>query len=128
MEPRLFAIFALGRLKNMPGLRSLLFFLGFGIAILAADAGPSADKNSAFPQEASDLKADGSAHFGTLANGLRYVVLPNHEPAGRASLRLLVLAGSLQEKEDQRGLAHFLEHMAFNGSRHYPPGTLVEFF
>ncbi|HZE13156.1 MAG TPA: insulinase family protein, partial [Chthoniobacterales bacterium] len=65
---------------------------------------------------------------GKLPNGLRYVVRPNPEPKGRASLRLLVLAGSLQETEDQRGLAHFLEHMAFNGSAHYPPGTLVEFF
>ena len=63
-----------------------------------------------------------------MPNGLRYVVLPNHEPKGRVSLRLLVLAGSLHEAEDQRGLAHFLEHMAFNGSAHYPPGTLVEFF
>ena len=43
-------------------------------------------------------------------------------------MRLLVLAGSLHETDDQRGLAHFLEHMAFNGSTHYPPGTLVEFF
>jgi zinc protease len=43
-------------------------------------------------------------------------------------LRLLVLAGSLHEAEDQRGIAHFLEHMAFNGSTHYPAGTLVEFF
>jgi zinc protease len=112
----------------MRGLRSLLFFLGLGITVLAADTGPSTDKSSAFRQEASDLKADHSVHFGTLANGLRYVVLPNHEPTGRASLRLLVLAGSLQEQEDQRGLAHFLEHMAFNGSTHYPPGTLAEFF
>lgn len=43
-------------------------------------------------------------------------------------MRLVVLAGSLQESDEQRGLAHFLEHMAFNGSTHYPPGTLVEFF
>ena len=56
------------------------------------------------------------------------MVLPNREPRGRAALRLLVLAGSLEEREDQRGLAHFLEHMAFNGSAHYPPGTLVEYF
>ncbi len=69
-----------------------------------------------------------AARFGALANGLRYVVLPNHEPKGRVSMRLLVLAGSLEEKDDQRGLAHFLEHMAFNGSTHYAPGTLVEFF
>jgi hypothetical protein len=74
----------------------------------------------------SDLRADPAARFGTLPNGLRYVVMPNHEPKGRASLRLLVLAGSFEETEAQRGLAHFLEHMAFNGSTHYAPGTLVE--
>ncbi|MDB6114272.1 MAG: peptidase domain protein [Lacunisphaera sp.] len=81
-----------------------------------------------FAQDASDLPADPAARFGTLPNGVRYVVYPNKEPQGRASLRLLVLAGALQENDDQRGLAHFLEHMAFNGSTHYAPGTLVEFF
>ena len=79
-----------------------------------------------FPQAESDLKPEPAARFGTLANGLRYVVLPNHEPKGQVSLRLLVLAGSFEESEDQRGLAHFLEHMAFNGSTHFAPGTLVE--
>ena len=54
--------------------------------------------------------------------------MANQEPRERAALRLLVEAGSLNEKENQRGLAHFLEHMAFNGSEHYPPGTLIEFF
>jgi zinc protease len=81
-----------------------------------------------FAQEASDLKPDPAARFGTLPNGLRYVVLPNHEPKNRASLRLLVQAGSLFETESQRGLAHYLEHMAFNGSTHYAPDTLVKFF
>ena len=81
-----------------------------------------------FPHEGSDLQPDPAAHFGKLPNGLRYVVLPNQEPKGRVSLRLLVLAGSLHESDDQRGLAHFLEHMAFNGSKHYAAGTLVEFF
>ena len=81
-----------------------------------------------FPQETSDLPADPAARLGALPNGVRYVVYPNKEPQGRASLRLLVLAGSLHENETQRGLAHFLEHMAFNGSTHYAPGTLVEFF
>ncbi|MDE3084703.1 MAG: insulinase family protein, partial [Verrucomicrobiota bacterium] len=81
-----------------------------------------------FPQYASDLQPDPLARFGTLPNGVRYVLRPNKEPKNRASLRLLVLAGSLDEKESQRGLAHFLEHMCFNGSTHYPPGTLVEYF
>src|SRR5208283_2621832 len=79
-----------------------------------------------FPQAGSDLKADASARFGTLPNGLRYVVFPNHEPKARVSLRLLVLAGSFEETEAQCGLAHYLEHMAFNGSTHFAPGTLVE--
>jgi len=81
-----------------------------------------------FPQESSDLRADPATRFGTLDNGVRYVVRPNQEPRGRASLRLLVQAGSLNETESQRGIAHFLEHMAFNGSVHYPPGTLIEYF
>ena len=81
-----------------------------------------------FPQEGSDLAPDPAARFGKLPNGVRYVVLPNKEPQGRASLRLLVEAGSFHEQENQRGVAHFLEHMAFNGSKRYAPGTLVEFF
>jgi zinc protease len=81
---------------------------------------------ASFPQAESDLKPDSAATFATLPNGVRYVVMPNHEPKGRASLRLLVLAGSFDETEAQRGLAHFLEHMAFNGSTHFAPGTLVE--
>src|SRR3954469_15937470 len=81
-----------------------------------------------FPQQGSDLIPDPAARFGILPNGISYVVYPNHEPKARASLRLLVRAGSLNERDDQRGLAHFLEHMAFNGSTHYAPGTLVEFF
>ena len=81
-----------------------------------------------FAHEGSDLKPDPSARFGKLDNGLRYVVQRNAEPKGRASLRLLILAGSMHEEESQRGVAHFLEHMAFNGSRNFAPGTLVEFF
>lgn len=81
---------------------------------------------SSFPQETIDLKADPVAHFGTLPNGLRYIIRPNLEPRERASLRLLVQTGSFNETENQRGLAHFLEHMAFNGSRHFPAGSLVE--
>ncbi len=81
----------------------------------------------AFGQETSDLKPDPAAVWGRLPDGLRYVVLPNKEPRNRASLRLVVGSGSLYETESQRGLAHFLEHMAFNGSTHYAPGTLVEY-
>ena len=115
---------------HLPTLKFSQSFLVLGLSVAAsfANPAPSPSKPPGFPQETSDLKADPAARFGTLPNGLRYIVRPNPEPKGRASLRLLVLAGSLNETEDQRGLAHFLEHMAFNGSKHYPPGTLVEFF
>ncbi|MDQ6764848.1 MAG: insulinase family protein [Verrucomicrobiota bacterium] len=108
----------------------IIFFVALGSAAVAKPRPSvvSPPRAAAFPQEGSDLKPDPAARFGKLANGVRYVILPNHEPKGRASLRLLVLAGSLNETDEQRGLAHFLEHMAFNGSKHYPPGTLVEFF
>jgi zinc protease len=76
----------------------------------------------------SDLPVDPAVTWGRLENGLRYALLPNHEPKGRASLRFTVAAGSLNETENQRGLAHFLEHMAFNGSKNFPAGTLVEYF
>ncbi len=76
----------------------------------------------------TDLATDPAIVAGELPNGLRYGLRPNAEPRGRAALRLVVAAGALHETEEQRGLAHFLEHMAFNGSTHYPPGTLIEFF
>ncbi len=100
--------------------------LAFTLAFLACArlAGQAA---LPFPHAASDLKPDPAVKFGALPNGLRYAVRANAEPKGRASLRLLVLAGSFHETDNQRGLAHFLEHMAFNGSTHYPPGTLVEY-
>ena len=79
-----------------------------------------------FPQAEGDLRADPAARYGALPNGLRYVVLANHEPRNRASLRLLVLAGSFEETDSQRGLAHLLEHMAFEGSAHYTSAALAE--
>lgn len=80
----------------------------------------------AWPQEESDIQADPAAVFGTLENGMRYMILPNPEPPNRLSLRLHIAAGSLMEEDDQRGLAHFLEHMVFNGTkRHKDANTLI---
>jgi zinc protease len=62
-----------------------------------------------------------------LDNGLKFFIRRNGRPAARVSMRLAVDAGSLQEEPDQRGLAHFLEHMAFNGTEHFKPGELVAF-
>jgi zinc protease len=107
-------------MKSRPALLRVLAFFSFLAPLLALAA--------EFPYEGSDLPVDPTVKWGRLDNGLRYALMPNHEPKGRASLRLTVAAGSLNESDDQRGLAHFLEHMAFNGSTHFAPGTLVEYF
>ncbi len=65
--------------------------------------------------------------IGTLPNGLRYYVRPNATPRGRAELRLVVKTGSVLEDDDQRGLAHFVEHMAFNGSTNFPGDAIATF-
>ncbi|MFN0253143.1 MAG: M16 family metallopeptidase [Kofleriaceae bacterium] len=64
---------------------------------------------------------------GTLSNGLTYYVLKRPKPEKRAFLWLAVNAGSTQEDEDQRGLAHFVEHMAFNGTKRFPKADLVDY-
>src|SRR5688572_20999127 len=79
----------------------------------------------AWPQAASDLPADPDVRFGTLPNGMRYAIRRNATPPGEASLRLRIDAGSLHEAEDQRGLAHFLEHMVLNGTTNVPEGEFV---
>lgn len=87
-----------------------------------------AEGDLSWSHELSDLNADSNVIWGVLESGFRYAILPNSEPPERVSLRLYVKAGSLMEKESQRGLAHFLEHMAFNGTKHFPAGELVEYF
>ena len=76
---------------------------------------------------AQSLPVDPAVQVGTLENGLRYYVRSHGEPQDRAELRLVVNAGSILEDEDQRGLAHFLEHMAFNGTENFQRHELVDY-
>ena len=92
----------------------------------SASAAAEAPKLTGWPQEASDLKPDPLIRFGRLPNGMRYALMHNATPSGQASFRLRFDAGSLMERDDQQGLAHFLEHMAFNGSTHVPTGEMVK--
>jgi zinc protease len=111
-------------------MRRLTPLLSLNLATVLALAGSrsAAADAPAFAHEASDLAPDPATRFGKLPNGMRYVIRRNIEPRERASLRLLVEVGSLHETDRQRGLAHFLEHMAFNGSTNYPADTLVDVF
>lgn len=73
------------------------------------------------------LPVDPDITVGKLPNGLRYYLRANKLPANRAELRLVVNAGSVLEDEDQQGLAHFTEHMSFNGTTHFPKNDLIKF-
>ncbi|MFC5050060.1 M16 family metallopeptidase [Rubritalea spongiae] len=73
--------------------------------------------------ENSDIPADPKVLYGSLENGMRYIICKNPLPPNRVSMRLHVDAGSLNEADDQRGLAHFLEHMVFNGTKHFPDAS-----
>ncbi|MEQ1617019.1 MAG: insulinase family protein [Terricaulis sp.] len=78
-----------------------------------------------WPQQESDLAPDPAVRYGRLPNGMRYAIMANQTPSSAASFRLRFDVGSLAEQDDQRGLAHFLEHMAFNGSENVPEGEMV---
>jgi zinc protease len=85
---------------------------------------------SAFGQTdpAKPLPVDPNIHFGKLENGFQYWIRKHGTPPDKIAMWLHVDSGSLNEEENQRGIAHFLEHMAFNGTENYPPGTLVKYF
>src|ERR1700735_5135198 len=86
---------------------------------------PSAPAAVAAPDP--PLPLDAKVRKGTLPNGLTYYVLAHKKPEHRAQLWLAVNAGSVLEDDDQRGLAHFVEHMGFNGTARFPKQELVDF-
>lgn len=80
------------------------------------------------PARAQPLPTDPRPVTGRLDSGLAYIIQRHNNPPGRAAVWLHISTGSLNETDSQRGLAHFLEHMAFNGSEHFPPGSVIPFF
>lgn len=96
-----------------------------GSAVAAAPA-PAAKATKV--DLAAPLPTDPSLVTGTLDNGLKYIVRKHATPPGRLHAWLNISSGSLNETDEQRGLAHYLEHMAFNGSENFPPGQVVPFF
>ena len=114
-----------GLVPARPASISILLAIAFGACALAAGAEPATPAVQ-WPYEQSDLAPDPAITWGRLPNGLRYAVCSNAEPAGRISLCLMVNAGSELERDDQQGYAHFVEHMAFKGTLHFPAGTLVK--
>ncbi len=81
-----------------------------------------------FAHEGSDLSPDPQAVYGVLTNGLQYAFYPSAEPRGRLFAYLRVGVGSAYETDAEQGIAHYLEHMAFNGSANFEAGELIKYF
>ncbi|MEC8455753.1 MAG: pitrilysin family protein, partial [Pseudomonadota bacterium] len=104
----------------------------FSVPALALAASPAAVQvegqvapSDPWAQSASDVPADPAVRYGLLPNGMRYALMHNATPPGQASFRLRIDAGSLMERDDQKGLAHFMEHMAFNGTKDIPENEML---
>jgi zinc protease len=82
----------------------------------------------ALPVAAEQVIKDPDVVHGTLSNGFQYVLMKNSTPKDRVGVYLNIFAGSAHETEDEQGMAHYLEHMLFNGTEHFSPGELVSYF
>jgi zinc protease len=109
---------------------ALRFILGlaivFGGSTNALSAPSGAERTQPWNAETSDLEPDASIIYGRLPNGLRYAIRPNHRPQNQVLVRMTIDFGSAGEAQDEQGLAHFIEHMAFNGSANVPEGEMVK--
>ncbi len=110
----------------VPAIAGLLI-AGGALSAQAPTGAPSAPRQAARPNLAAPLTMDTAVRTGRFANGLRYFVRKNARPEKRAELRLVVNAGSILEDNGQQGLAHFVEHMAFNGTRRFPKAEIVNY-
>ncbi len=123
--------FLLRRAANLACGSALLALAALPALPAAADTAKSAKPAAAFDAKTASLETrlplDGLIRTGKLDNGLTYFIRKNGQPEKRAELRLAVNAGAILEDDDQRGLAHFLEHMAFNGTRDLPKHELVDY-
>lgn len=120
-------------MRNFPLAASLLLALSplaLTTALAAQDAPtlavPAEAPAPVWPFEVSDVPVDQGYTFGRLDNGMRYIIRQNATPAGTALVRMRIDSGSLEETDSERGLSHYLEHMAFNGSKGIPEGEMIK--
>jgi zinc protease len=99
----------------------------YSLVIMIAFYIPSQAQKISGYDMTSKIPLKSEVKTGTLQNGLQYFILQNKKPENRAELQIVIRAGSLLEDDDQAGLAHFTEHMAFNGTKDFPKAELVSF-
>lgn len=99
------------------------------LLLVSCSVGNTGNKISmAKPQKEKALPFTEKVEIGTLDNGMKYYIRNNKFPTNRIEIRLNVRTGSLNETEEERGLAHFVEHMAFNGTTHFEHNDIIKFF
>jgi zinc protease len=106
---------------------AVILIFGFTACTSAESAAGNAGLYGGLGQGADPVRFMANARTGRLPNGLRYYILENARPENRAFLALAVNAGSILETEEERGLAHFVEHMAFNGTKRFPEQELINY-
>ena len=110
-------------MKNYFKLYLVLLIIFYGCTTVKNNI--SYDSNQNYDEK---LGIDTNVKIGKLENGLTYYIRKNSKPENRADLRLVVNAGSVLETDEQQGIAHLVEHMAFNGTEHFKAGELASFF
>lgn len=112
----------------MPHLRPIISaLLLVAIRLPAQTPAPAAKAAAAAPPLSAPLPVDPKVRIGRLPNGLRYYIRQNAKPEKRAELRLVVNAGSIVETDAQLGVAHIVEHTAFNGTTHFAKNDLIKY-
>ena len=104
------------------------FVLGTSLATISCKSTDVSGKGNQIENAGTPLTLDPAITVGSLKNGMDYYVRHNEEPKNRIILRLVVKAGSCMEEEDQQGVAHFIEHLAFNGTEHFEKSAIVDYF
>lgn len=101
-------------------------FIALFIFVMAAFSMNAQTVKQRAPQD--KIAPDPAVTIGSLSNGIKYYIRENKKPENRAELRIVFKAGAVQETDAQSGLAHFIEHMCFNGTKHFPKNDLIKFF
>ncbi len=108
------------------GLASVALTTGSGAFAQTVTVTQGAQVQTGWQRDHTDLPHDTDFILGELPNGMRYLILPNITPPRQVAMRMLIDAGSMQERPGEEGVAHFLEHLAFRGTTKYPDGKVQE--
>jgi zinc protease len=127
MRPDIRHKWLMGKAINLGFFALPLLVIATPISAKTQAAPPSGvERTAPWNSDKSDLPADDSIIYGRLPNGLRYAIRPNNRPQNQVLVRMAFDFGSAAEAEDEQGLAHFIEHMAFNGTTNVPEGEMVK--